>query len=640
MRKICTLLFVSVFALTACSVPSSKVIGITPVLQSAGSMEAVSTVEPKTVPTTEVTLSPIEVEYDADDLDTSADSAMTATIGLDGDTIDVEGAIGAVDGVTVDGTRATITAAGTYTISGALNDGQIVVDAGDEDVVVLVLNGAQISCSTGAPIYVVNAEKTIIALASGTENSVTDGDAFILEEDSDEPNAAIFSHDDLTINGSGALTVNATYHAGIVSKDDLKITGGVLTVNALNDGIKGRNSLVIKAGTVTVNAGGDGLEASNDEEVGKGYIVIEDGTLSITAGLDGIQAETRLQVDGGILTITSGGGSANGSDHPGWGEWGGSGNSEDAGATDSAKGLKAEQDVTITDGTLTIDASDDAIHSNGSLTIAGGEILLASGDDGVHADATLTIDGGSLTITQSYEGIESAVITINDGDVRVVARDDGINVSGGSDGSAMGGRPGRNDFAVSGTDYLHLNGGYVYVDAGGDGIDANSPIEMTGGTVIVNGPTEDMNGALDYLGEFRVSGGLLIAVGSAGMAQAPSTSSTQNSVLVVFPASLPAGTLVAIEGSTGEDVITFLPTKTYQSVVVSSPALEQGATYTVYTGGTITGTVVDGLYDGGTYAAGTRSTDFTVTSVTTTAGSYRGRVGGGPGGGRPGGQRP
>ncbi|MCU0520879.1 MAG: dockerin type 1, partial [Anaerolineae bacterium] len=205
---------------------------------------------------------------------------------------------------------------------------------------------------------------------------------------------------------------------------------------------------------------------------------------------------------------------------------------------------------------------------------------------------------------------------------------------------AMGGRPGQNEFAVSGTDCLHLNGGYVYVEAEGDGIDANSPIDMTGGTVIVNGPTEEMNGALDYLGELKVTGGLLIAVGSAGMAQAPSTSSTQNSVLMVFPAIQPAGTLVAIEGSNGEDVITFLPTKSYQSVVVSSPVLQKGATYTVYTGGTVTGSETDGLYDSGTYTAGTPATDFTVASVTTTAGSFSGGFGGGPGGRRPGGQRP
>lgn len=637
-------LFTLVFVLTACSVPNAGAGGApsTPLpvdevgeVNGAPSSVAQPTVE-ATDPLPEATLEPIDVAYDEEDLQTDTEGPVTATIEMDGDIVTVEGL-----GVTVDVSRVVISAAGTYSLHGVLNEGRIVVDAADEDEVVLLLNGVEITCSTGAPIYVLNAEKTIITLASGTENTVTDGDGFVLEEGSDEPNAAIFSHDDLTINGDGALTVNARYHAGIVSKDDLKITGGMLTVNALNDGIKGRDSLVIKDGVIAVNAEGDGLEASNDEEAEEGTIVIEGGTLTVVAGLDGIQAATRLQVDGGTLTITSGGGSANASDRAGWGTWG-SGAGDDA--ADSAKGLKAGTDLTITNGILTVDASDDALHSNGSLTVAGGQIRLASGDDGIHADATLTIDGGALEITKSYEGIESAVITINDGTVRLVASDDGINVSGGSDGSALAGRPGQNTFAAfSGTDHLYVNGGTVTVDAGGDGIDANSPIDMTGGTVIINGPTDNANGPIDYMGEFRVTGGFLVAAGSAGMAQAPSASSTQNSVLVVFPTSLPAGTLVHIASENGDAVLTFLPTKAYQSVVLSSPDLVQGATYTVYTGGSATGTAVDGLITGGTTTTGTPSTEFTVTSVTTTAGSYRGGFpGGGPGvrPGRPGGQRP
>jgi len=637
-------LFTLVFVLAACSVPNAGAGGApsTPLpvdevgeVNGAPSSVAQPTVE-ATDPLPEATLEPIDVAYDEEDLQTDTEGPVTATIEMDGDTVTVEGL-----GVTVDVSRVVISAAGTYSLHGVLNEGRIVVDAADEDEVVLLLNGVEITCSTGAPIYVLNAEKTIITLASGTENTVTDGDGFVLEEGSDEPNAAIFSHDDLTINGDGALTVNAHYHAGIVSKDDLKITGGMLTVNALNDGIKGRDSLVIKDGAIVVNAEGDGLETSNDEEAEEGTIVIEGGTLTVVAGLDGIQAATRLQVDGGTLTITSGGGSANASDRAGWGTWG-SGVGDDA--ADSAKGLKAGADLTITNGILTVDASDDALHSNGSLTVAGGQIRLASGDDGIHADATLTIDGGALEITKSYEGIESAVITINDGTVRLVASDDGINVSGGSDGSALAGRPGQNTFAAfSGTDHLYVNGGTVTVDAGGDGIDANSPIDMTGGTVIINGPTDNANGPIDYMGEFRVTGGFLVAAGSAGMAQAPSASSTQNSVLVVFPTSLPAGTLVHIASDDGDAVLTFLPTKAYQSVVLSSPDLVQGATYTVYTGGSATGTAVDGLTTGGTTTTGTPSTEFTVTSVTTFAGSYRGGFpGGGPGArpGRPGGQRP
>ncbi len=205
-----------------------------------------------TGPLPQPTLEPIDVAYDAEDLQTDTEGAVTAKIEMDGDTVTVESPGVEVDGsrVTVDGSRVTVGLAGTYSLPGVLDEGQIVVDAGDEDEVVLLLNGVDITCATGAPISVLNADKTIITLASGTENTVTDGDGFVLEEGSDEPNAAIFSHDDLTINGGGALTVNARYHAGIVSNIDLKITGGTLTVNAFNDGIKGRDSLVIKDGVI------------------------------------------------------------------------------------------------------------------------------------------------------------------------------------------------------------------------------------------------------------------------------------------------------------------------------------------------------------------------------------------------------
>ncbi|MGC9349302.1 MAG: carbohydrate-binding domain-containing protein [Anaerolineae bacterium] len=661
MRRIIAVALALTLALTACAdatvdlpktsgvpdtsgVPERSGVPETPsVAQPPARTEEADAVVSAAEPTSEdlepaTTLTPVTVEYDADDLNTEDDAAASTMIELSGEAITVEG-----DGVTVDGTRATITAAGIYNVSGVLDDGQIIVDTGDDDKVVLVLDGVDINCATGAPIYVVNADKTVITLVEGTENTVTDGESYVLEEGTDEPNAAIFSHDDLTINGDGALIVNANYNHGIAGKDDLKVTGGTITVNAVNDGLKGRDSLAIKAGILTVNAGGDGLQSNNDEEAEQGYILIEHGTLNITAALDGIQAESRLSVTGGTINIVSGGGSANSSTQAGWGDWRQGGNAGGTDTGDSAKGLKAGEDVTITDGILTIDASDDAIHSNGSMTIGGGELLLASGDDGMHADTTLTIEGGSLSITQSYEGIESALITINDGTIRVLAGDDGINVSGGSDGSAMGGRPGQNTFATSGTDHLYLNGGYIYIYADGDGIDANSPIDMTGGSVIINGPTVQMNGPLDYMGEFKVTGGFMVAAGSAGMAQAPSASSTQNSVLVVFNATLPAGTVVRIESDDGEDVLTFVPTKAYQSLVLSSPNLSQGATYTVYTGGSTTGTAVDGSYNGGNYEAGEQVTDFTVSTTVTGAGSYeggfRGRPGGGPPG-RPGGQRP
>ncbi len=621
MKKLISLFLSAILVLTlaACSGDAVEPAGSTPFLNGASASQA--TAQPgeqagapvSTQPSPAATLVPISVKYERDDLVASESASGTSYIKLEGDSITFEGS-----GAKVDGSTVSITSAGAYNLSGVLNDGQIVVDTEDEETVVLVLDGADITCLTSAPIYVSNAEKVVITLAEGTENRVTDGSSYVFEgAESDEPNAALFSKDDLTINGSGSLTVNANYNNGIASKDDLKITGGSLTVNAVNDGIKGRDSIAIKDGTITVNAGADGLQANNDEDVEAGYISIEGGTLNITAGLDGIQAQTRLMVSGGTIAIASGGGSLKGL------------------SAGSAKGLKAGVDVTITGSAITIDSADDAIHSNGSLTISGGDILMASGDDGVHSDATLKVDGGDLRITKSYEGIESAAITINDGTIHVVSSDDGINAAGGVDGSSINGRMGQNPFDACGDCKLDINGGYIAVDAIGDGLDINGPINMTGGVVLVNGPVRNDNGALDYSVAFNITGGFLVAVGSSGMAQAPSASSTQYSVMHTFPSAQAAGTMVHIETQDGQEILTFVPTKAYQSVVLSSPELANGSSYLVYTGGSSSGTVADGLYSGGAYTAGAQVASYTISGMVTGAGPGMGGFHRGGGGGAP-----
>jgi hypothetical protein len=566
------------------------------------------------------TYTPVSIEYDSDDLDSGWDSSEASNIILAGDSITLDGS-----GATVHGSKITITSSGTYVASGALADGQIIVNVRDSGIVKLVLNGVDVMCSTSAPIYIISAEKTVITLADGTGNFVTDGDSYILENaESDEPNAAIFSKDDLTINGSGSLTVNANYNNGIQSKDNLRIVSGDITVNAVNDGIKGRDSIAIKDGNITVYAGGDGLQSNNDEDPERGFVYIEGGTLNITADEDGIQAETGLFITGGSITISSGGGSGNSSLGSSWGNWG---NTSDS-STASAKGLKASVDVTIDGGIINIDSSDDSIHSDDSLTIDGGSIVLASGDDGIHSDSTLEINGGDINILESYEGIESSVITINDGDIHLVSSDDGINAAGGADGSSINGRPGQNNFNESADNYLYVNGGYTVIDATGDGLDINGSINMTGGAVIINGPTSNMNGPLDYLGTCKITGGFLVAAGSAGMAQAPSTSSTQYSVIMVFASPVAAGVMIHIESEDGEDILTFTPIKVFQSVVLCSPEIENGSTYVLYGGGSSTGTVTDGLYSGGTYTAGSQVTSFTVSSIVTGLGYNTSSTGG------------
>ncbi len=583
-----------------------------------------------------VTSAPIAAEYDPDDLTVSTDDPNATTIRLEGGSVAIEGT-----GASVNGTVVTVASAGTYSIQGVLNDGGIIVDTQDSEIVRLILNGANITSNTSAPLYVANADKVVITLAEGTQNVMTDATTYYYPDGSDEPNAAIFSNDDLTINGSGALTVNANYNNGIGSDDDIKIVSGTITVNAVHDGIKGKDSVSVKDGVITINADGDGIQSTNADEEGKGYILIESGTFNIITALDGMQAETNLQIIAGDFTITSGGGSLNNST-TGGGMWGGRGMEGNPNKpTESAKALKADVGLIIESGTFNINSADDAIHADNSVTINNGVIQMVSGDDGIHADATLTINGGEINLTGSYEGLESAIITINGGDIHLVASDDGINAGGGADSSSMNGRPGQNQFAMAGNYFVYVNGGYLFIDAGGDGLDTNGSFAMTDGMVLVNGPTNNGNGPVDYMGTFTMSGGFLVAVGSSGMAQAPSGDSTQYSVLYNLDTMQTAGTLLHIQSQSGQEILTFMPSKEYQSVMISSFALQNGETYLVYTGGSSTGTVMDGLYEGGDYTPGSQIASFTISSVVTSIGAMgHGPGGGGKPGGGPGGAPP
>ena len=261
-----------------------------------------------------------------------------------GENITVAGPGVTVDSVIVDGNIVTITAAGAYRLRGALDDGQIIVDTQDEEDVELILDGVDITCSTSAPIYVSNAKDTVIILADDSENYVTDGESYVFEDaESDEPNAAIFSHDDLVIRGNGALIVQAKYNNGIQSKDDLRIKGGNLTVHAVNDGIKGKDSLTIREANVIVEAGGDGMQSNEDADPEKGVVSLDNSTVTIVAGEDGIQAEMSLSVSGGYIAISSGGGSANSSKGENWGNWGTRNDPNSADTLGSAKGTEGRR---------------------------------------------------------------------------------------------------------------------------------------------------------------------------------------------------------------------------------------------------------------------------------------------------------
>lgn len=563
----------------------------------------------------------INAEWSSDD---------STRITMNGDQVQTSG-----NGVEVDGSNITISKGGTYVFSGTLKDGTVLVDASKEDNVQLVLNGASITSSEYAPIVIKTAKNVFLTVADGTSNTIADGAEYVYD-DKDEvtPNAAIYSKTDLIINGSGALTVNANYNDGITSKDDLEIISGVLMITAADDGIVGKDSISVRDGQITIVSEGDGMKSDNEEDSAKGYIVIDGGSFDITAGNDGIQAVTQLIINDGDFTIVTDGGSGNastdssGNVNEGWGQRGGgrgqkrteAGNQETTTGMDpesrettigmnsgseeaiegidsssegtvvdtdssSAKAIKSDSIIGIFGGTFNIDSSDDSLHSNGAIRIDAGEFQITSGDDGIHSDTDMLIGGGTINIAKSYEGIESQNITINDGVIDVVASDDGINIGGGNDSSSTSGRPGQNTFeSNSSAGILTINGGDITVDASGDGLDSNGSIEMNGGNVVVYGPTNDGNGALDYDQTFDITGGNLYVAGSNGMAQTLSSSSSQSFVAVGFTSSVTGGTRVTVSDSNGNVVYSFTPTKDFGMVCISGAEISTSKSYTITAG--------------------------------------------------------
>ena len=514
------------------------------------------------------------------------------------DNISIDG-----DGAVVSNNIVTINSAGIYCISGTLKDGQIIINCDDSEKVQILFNGVNISSSKNSPFYVLNADKTIITLIEGTENILSDASTYTFDsEDTQEPNATLFSKDDLTIKGNGNLTVNGNFNNGIQSKDDLKITGGNITVTSKNDGIKGKDSVIIKNGNITINSDGDGIRSTNSTDTEKGYIAIYGGTINITAGQDGIQAETTSYISDGTINITSGGGSENSStknNSNNWGIWGRNNTSSTSSNDDtsSAKGIKATTNITIEGGNININSSDDSLHSNDSLDINGGTIEISSGDDGIHSDSTLNITNGNINISKSYEGIESSNIDISGGTISLKASDDGLNAGGGNDNSSINGRPSQNTFSSTSSSTINISNGYIYIDADGDGIDSNGSVNITGGTTIVNGPSASGNGALDYDNEFKLTGGVLVAAATSGMLQLPSDSSTQP-IVNLYLTSQTAGTLVNISDENGNSILSFAPAKDFSSVIISSPDIKDNKTYTASIGGTSNGTDANGLFIG------------------------------------------
>ena len=498
-------------------------------------------------------------------------------------TLSDDGITGETDGVVIDGQTVTITEEGTYIFSGTLSEGQIVVDA-DDAKVQIVLDNVDITCASSAAVYVKSAEKVFVTLAEGSQNTLRNTDEYVAIDDNNI-DAVIFSKSDLTLNGTGSLTIVSAEGHGIVSKDDLKITGGTYDITAAGHALSGKDSVRMADGTFVLTAGKDGIHSENEDNEEKGYIYIADGDFTITSDGDGMDASNIVQIEDGTFDITAGGGAANSlktheSDMPGGPGGGMPQNGERPDGEDmpqdtttdesgtSTKGIKAGGGMYLNGGTYQIDSADDSIHSNANITIADGTYTLATGDDGVHADDALIVNGGTITVTESYEGLEGLTVTINDGTIDITASDDGINAAGGE---------------------MELNGGYIHILAGGDGVDSNGDLTINGGEIYIDGPSDNGNSAIDYgdRSSAYVNGGTLVAIGSSGMAEGMSDSSKQKVLMVKLGEKMEAGDVVLTD-SEGNVIVSYTALKSYDCVIISTAEVESGATYTLTTSGTTT----------------------------------------------------
>lgn len=546
------------------------------------------------------------------DLEGSYTQEGSAVITLEGDTARCDS-----NAVIIDGSTVTITDEGTYILRGSLDDGMVVVNTDKANKVQLVLEGARVHSEKSAAIYVLQADKVFITLAEGTENDLSNGGSFEAIDDNNI-DAVIFSKEDLTLNGGGSLAITSPGGHGIVSKDELTVTGGSYHIQSASHGLDGKDSVCIAWADMDITAGKDGIHGENDEDTSLGYVYIENGSFVITSEGDGISAGAWMQLLDGSYTITTGGGSENaqtqvsdqwgmmGGGMPGMGGGmggrpGGRGEpfpqagdfqaiapesgtqTEDA---ESIKAIKAGGALTVSGGSFTINAADDAIHSNAELTVSGGSFFIATGDDGFHADGALTMSGGSVDITQSYEGLEGMSVTVSAGDIRVVSTDDGINAAGGTDQSGFGGHRGGDMFMSSGDTtqyYIEISGGTVYINASGDGIDSNGSLTISGGHTTVCGPTQGDTAVLDYETTGTVTGGTFIGTGSYMMAQTFSSNVGQG-IIALSVGSQSAGTELTVVDSEGNVLVSAQPELSYAILIVSSPQIISGESYTVTVG--------------------------------------------------------
>lgn len=581
-------------------------------------------------------------------------------------------------------TATTLTTEINYVLSGKIKEGSVKIYS--DLKFNLVMNGVSITNSKGPAINIQSGKKVTVNLLSGTNNRLIDGSTYATSTEDQKAAffsegqlnftgagtlavAGNYKHaicsDDYIYIREGSITITKAMSDGIHANDYFKMDGGTLTVTSSGDGVDCEEGYVaVNGGSITVNSVDDGITASYDgtDATILPYINIKGGVINVTTTGDkgaaiksesytivnstdaitlkvsgkaskGFKTGSNFTLTNGNVNITTSGNAFYDTDDADIAAAAGvncDGDFSMAAGTlvitslgTGGKGITVDGTSLVTDGAISITASGASfsyssntseakgIKSDGALTINGGMVTIAAADDGIKSETSILVNGGTIKITKSTEGIEAPLITFNDGNVNIVSSDDCINSTTGNGGES-------NDGSL-----MTFAGGTISLSTtGGDAIDGNGSIVMSGGTVIAQGPPSSPELAIDYNGAFNISGGLLIASGpsSGNMIQATSSSSGQYTVMLKMSGNISAGTLLNIQDAAGTSLVTYAPARNAYYFVFSSSGLQSGAAYKVYTGGSSTGaTVTNGFYSGGTYSGGTQKGSFTVSGKVTTA---------------------
>lgn len=546
-------------ALTGCSTTSNALAsGTTAADSSVGTTATTSSATATDTATSNSSFSTnvksgekLDVDTHYSEQDLSWDTSSETAIDLSNPT--------ATDGVTVEDDTLTITKAGTYKLSGEYQ-GQIKVETADSDAVRLVLDNANITNSSGAALNVVNADEVILYSASGTTNTISDGADYTATGE-DDPDAVVYSKADLTIAGEGTLKVNGNHEDGIHTNDGLVIASGTLEVNAANTGIKGKDYVDILGGTINVTAQQDGIKSTNDTDEGKGWTRLSNGTVTVNAGDDGFKASRVVEISGGSLTVEQ-----------------------------SDEGIEAQY-INISGGDVNVTSADDGM--NASLKTSDSESTDSSANTSDTANQQQgSLPGGQQNGTSNQQQQGTGQPPQGQPPAMSGTSQDGTSQNGttgtGQQGTGQppqGGMPGGGGGTFEVIDAaINVSGGNITVNAEGDGIDSNGVTTLSGGTLIVNGPSQGGNAALDTNGDLLLNGATVLSGSTADMFEAPSTNSTSGYLKLTNSSGFEQGSTVQVADSSGKVVANYKVTKSnVQLVLVSSSSIVKGQSYTVYT---------------------------------------------------------